>query len=70
MRCSRMTVTLDLPSDLSRFRLPSGVLDRLHALLDAQDEGRELSQAESREAEGLVDLSEMLSLLKLRSSRP
>ena len=63
-------MTLDLPSDLSRFRLPAGVLDRLQALLDAQDEGRELSQAESREAEGLVDLGEMLALLKLRSSRP
>jgi hypothetical protein len=57
---------LDLPEDLGRFQLPRGVDERLHALLDRQDRGEELTLDERREAEGLVDLAELLSLLKLR----
>ena len=55
---------LHAPGDLGKFRLPAGVQQRLSQLLDRQDQGFPL------DAEGLVDLSEMLSLLKLRSSRP
>jgi hypothetical protein len=66
-----MTVTIDieLPNDLEKFRLPAAVQQRLERLLDKQDSGPRLSEDERREAEGLVDLSEFLSLLRLRSER-
>jgi hypothetical protein len=57
------------PDDLSAFRLPAGVDARLQELLDRQDGGQSLSPAERREAEGLVSLAEMLSLLRLRVER-
>lgn len=60
---------LELPEDLDRFQLPRGVDERLHGLLDRQDRGEELTLDERREAEGLVDLAELLSLLKLRAQR-
>ncbi len=63
----QILVKIELPEDLERFRLPRGVDDRLHVLLDRQDRGEELTLAERREAEGLVDLAELLSLLKLRA---
>ncbi len=62
-------IELEMPESLSGFRLPSGDHDRLHSLLDRQDRGETLSGEERREAEGLVDLGEMLSLLKLRARR-
>ena len=60
---------VEMPGDLARFRLPKGVQKRLQSLLDKQDEGRALTTAERREAEGLVELTETLSLLQLRSQR-
>jgi len=60
---------LQLPDDLARFRLPEGVQQRLTELLDKQDEGTPLTDAERLEAEGLVDLAELLSLLRMRSER-
>ena len=65
----QVLVKLELPEDLGRFRLPRGVNERLHGLLDRQDRGEELTHEERREAEGLVDLAELLSLLKLRAER-
>lgn len=65
----RVMVELDMLADLDQFKLPSGVNERLQALLDRQDQGEVLTQAERIEAEGLVDLSEMLSLLRLRAQR-
>jgi hypothetical protein len=41
----------------------------LTELLDKQDEGTLLTDAEQREAQGLVDLAELLSLLRMRSER-
>jgi hypothetical protein len=64
------TIKLDLPRDLNRFRLPKGVDARLTELLDRQDAGETLSPTERKEAEGLASLAELLSLLKLRSTRP
>jgi hypothetical protein len=66
-----MTVTLEIefPADLPRFRLPEAVAARLQALLDRQDSGQPLTQQEREEAEGLVSLSEFLSLLRLRAER-
>lgn len=62
-------VEIEVPDDLARFRLPEGVQHRLQELLDKQDEGQALSPHEQREAEGLVDLAELLSLLRLRAER-
>ena len=60
---------IQLPGDLAKFRLPKGVQQRLQALLDKQDGGQSLTRAEKKEAEGLVDLADVLSLLRMRSSR-
>ena len=60
---------VELPTDLARLRLPEGVQRRLQELLDKQDQGHALSRNEKNEAEGLVDLAELLSLLKLRAER-
>ena len=62
-------IELDVPEELSSLRLPAGVASRLEALLDRQDGGIALTVAERSEAEGIVDLSEMLSLLRLKSER-
>ncbi len=62
-------IKIEMPSDLVRFRLPKGVDRRLQALLDRQDQGEQLTAAERLEAEGLVNLSEWLSLLRLRAQR-
>ncbi|MBX9626326.1 MAG: hypothetical protein K2X82_21180 [Gemmataceae bacterium] len=64
-----LTIEVEMPADLDRFRLPDGVADRLHALLDRQDAGHPLTDAERREAEGLVSLADFLALLKLRAER-
>ena len=60
---------IEMPGDLAKFRLPKGVAKRLRALLDKQDEGQTLTAAEKQEAEGLVDLAELFSLLRLRTQR-
>jgi len=62
-----LTNDLPMPAGLTNFKLPPGVQRRLTALLDRQDAGTPLTPAERREAEGLVEMSEFLSLLKLRS---
>ena len=60
---------VEVPGDVARFRLPEGVQHRLQELLDKQDAGPALSPDEKFEAEGLVDLADLLSLLRLRSQR-
>jgi len=62
-------VEIELPDGLSSLELPAGVNRRLQQLLDKQDEGVALSSEEREEADGLVNLSEMLSLLRLRARR-
>ena len=64
-----VTIELDLPNDLGELRLPNGVHQRLQELLDRQDQGIALTQAERQEAEGLVDLADLLTLLRLRAGR-
>ena len=64
-----MTLEIDLPGDLGRFRLPEAVAARLQFLLDRQDSGQPLTAEEREEAEGLVDLAELLTLLRLRAER-
>ena len=62
-----MIDTIEIPAKLARFELPQAVQKRLQYLLDKQDEGQELTSEEWKEAEGLVEIAEFLSLLKLQS---
>lgn len=64
-----MPEVVEIPIELTQFQLPQAVQARLQFLLDRQDEGQTLSQAEQKEAEGLVELAEFLSLLRLRSTQ-
>jgi hypothetical protein len=64
-----MLEVVEIPSELALFQFPDAVQARLQSLLDRQDEGGSLSQAERQEAEGLVELAEFLSLLRLRSTQ-
>jgi hypothetical protein len=62
-------ITIDLPVSPSKISLPKGVDARLQSLLDKQDRGESLSAKEKSEAEGLVELAEMLSLMRVRTER-
>jgi hypothetical protein len=64
-----LTLEVELPEDLARFRLPPAVAARLQSLLDRQDAGLALTAPEREEAEGLVSLAEFLTLLRLRAER-
>ncbi|MCC6125339.1 MAG: hypothetical protein IT426_10280 [Pirellulales bacterium] len=64
-----MAFQLEVPDDLARFHLPEGVQHRLESLLDQQDRGETLSAEERSEAEGLVNLADFLSVLRLRAER-
>lgn len=64
-----MPEIIEIPVELTHFQLPEAVQEHLQFLLDRQDIGEQLTQAERREAEGLVELAEFLSLLRLRSQR-
>ena len=64
-----INIRLYAPGELGKFRLPTGVQRRLNHLLDRQDQGSPLTAEERSEAEGLVELAELLSLLKLRAAR-
>ena len=71
--CLEVSMTLpidvDLPTELNRFSLPKAVAARLQTLLDRQDSGQPLTTDEHDEAEGLVNLAEFLTLLRLRAER-
>lgn len=62
-------ILIEMPISARRIKLPRGVNERLQSLLDRQDCGEKLTAAEKREAEGLVELAEMLSLMRLRSGK-
>jgi hypothetical protein len=57
-------IAVEVSEDIARFALPEGVDRRLQALLDRQDRGEALTDDERAEAEGLVELADLLSLLK------
>ena len=65
-----VAIQMPLPDDLCGFRLPPGVNARLQELLDKQDRGERLAPKERLEAEGLVNLAEFLTILRLRSEKP
>lgn len=60
---------IETSTELVLFRLPEGLQNRLQFLLDRQDAGVVLEEAERQEVEGLVEVAEFLSLLLLRSKR-
>ncbi len=62
-------ILIEMPIPARKIKLPKGVNDRLQKLLDQQDRGEKLTAAEKREADGLVELAELLSLMRLRSER-
>ncbi|HET6883659.1 MAG TPA: hypothetical protein VFI31_26130 [Pirellulales bacterium] len=64
-----VAIELEMPDDLARFRLPPALDARLCELLDRQDRGEKLSIEERQQAEGLVNMAETLSLLRLRAER-
>ena len=64
-----MPQTIEIPIELTQFKLPIAVDERLQFLLDRQDEGMELTLIERQEAEGLVEVAEFLSLIRLRALR-
>jgi hypothetical protein len=64
-----MHLEMPLTGDLAKFRLPPGVQKRLQKLLDQQEHGLTLDAEERREAEGLVEMAEWLSLLRLQAER-
>ncbi len=64
---SRVAIELELPDDLGRFRLPRALNARLQQLLDRQDCGVPLNADERQEAEGLVEVADLLTLLRLRA---
>jgi len=66
---AKVDFEIEVPADLARLHLPEGVDRRLQALLDKQDGGTPLSPDEQAEAEGLVDLADLLTLLRLCSSK-
>ncbi len=61
------SVVVELPGDLRTFRLPPALQDRLHELLDRQDREGKLSRKERREAQALVKLADLLSIMRLRA---
>lgn len=63
------TIEVELPEELPKLRLPAAVAARLQWLLDRQDSGHSLSGEERDEAEGLVSVAELLTLLRLRAER-
>jgi hypothetical protein len=66
---AEVLVRLDVPKDWRRFRLPRALDARLQELLDRQDREGKLSTVERREAKALVELVDMLSLMKLRAQQ-
>ena len=66
---SAIQIEIEMPDDLALFQLPDGVRERLNSLLDKRDGGQPLTESERREAEGLVNLADLLSLIQLRAQQ-
>lgn len=64
-----MITTIELPEEVIHFELPEAVQSRLQFLLDKQDTGEDLTSQEKEEAEGLVELADFLSYLRLNARR-
>ncbi len=64
-----ITIELELPDDLERLNFPPALDSRLQGLLDKQDQEGSLSAEEQEEAKSLVEVSELVSLLRPRATR-
>jgi hypothetical protein len=60
-------VEVELPDGWKKFCLPKALDDRLQELLDRQDQTGKLTARERREATALVELVDLLSLMKART---
>lgn len=60
-------VEIHVPKDWRKFRMPPGLHERLQDLLDKQDREGQLSPRERREARGLTELVDMLSVMRVRA---
>ena len=58
-------LTVPMPANLAKLRFPKALDERLHHLLDEQGRRGKLTVAEKREAEGLAQMANVLSILKL-----
>lgn len=65
---ARVDFEIELPADLEKLHLPEGLDRRLQSLLDKQNQGTLLTPDEQAEAEGIVDLADLLTLLRLRAT--
>ncbi len=63
-----LVVELAVLEEFDRLRLPDALNQRLQQLLDRQDRGEALNEAERTKADGPVDLAESLSVIGLRAS--
>ncbi|MBK8256921.1 MAG: hypothetical protein IPK82_30140 [Polyangiaceae bacterium] len=59
---------MQVPEHLAGLAFPEALDRRLHTLLDKQDGGEPLTEDERVEAEALVELSELLTLIRLGMS--
>jgi hypothetical protein len=59
-------IDLEMPTDLARLRLPEALDRRLRVLLDKQDQGDALTDDERAEADGIVEVADLLTLVRLR----
>ena len=66
---SSVTVEIEMPDGWEDFKLPEGLHRRLQGLLDRQDREAPLTDTEREEAQGLVEIAEWPSLLRLKSRR-
>ena len=62
-------VELDLPEPWRKFRLPPALQNRLQELLDRQDREGKLLPRERQEAEALVELVDILTIMKVRTQQ-
>ena len=59
---------IDEPADIKMLRFPKSLDRRMTHLLDLNNEGK-VTAAERKELEGLVEVSQLLSLLRLNAER-
>ena len=64
-----VVIELEVPKELRRLKFPRALDRRLQHLLDLQSQEGKLSKADREEAESLVELAEMLTLLRLKAER-
>ena len=64
MAASVIQLTLPMPAGMAKLRFPKALNGRLHHLLDEQDRKGKLTAAEKREAEALVEMATLLTILK------